>query len=132
NGQGGHARAAEALKQRAYTDPAVGQALWELLDKDDRWSEVLRKADNTTLSSLFETLSELSVRDGYPWRATVPHMFAITAEKSEEPERRQLLFGLTLFASLNTATTSALDRLMHGPLRPEFSAFASRWHVHLK
>src|SRR5262249_48166705 len=132
NGHEGHIRLAYAIKQRVYTDPSVGPKLWALVEKDARWTGILREADDNLLSLLFEALAELVVRDGNPWRAAVPHMFVITAENAGEPERRRLLFGLTLFASLNAGTTSAIDRLMHGPLRPEFATFASRWHEQLK
>jgi hypothetical protein len=128
----GHARLAYALKRRAHTDPSVGPKLWPLLERDGRWKTILGRADNDVLCILFETLAELAVRDGHPWRAAVPHMFAVTAENAMEPERRELLFGLTMFASLNAGTTSALARLMHGSLRPEFSTFATRWHEQLK
>jgi hypothetical protein len=127
-----NARAAEALKLRAYTDAGSGKTLWTLLESKSRWAGILRKSDDRVVSPFFEALIELSVRDGDPWRAAVPHMIAATAEKEQDAERRQVFFGLVLFASLSLGTTSAVDRLMHDSLRQEFSVFSSRWRDTLK
>ncbi len=120
-------RAAHLLRNMVHFEPGVGDALWAVFKENDCWREVLGKTESGLLGTLFEALTELQVERVGPWPANLSHMFAAAAEEASDTERRQLLFGMTLFASIHASGVSAIDRLMHGSYRSEFATFTARW-----
>jgi hypothetical protein len=120
-------RAAHFLRQMAHFDPAVGETLWRLFNENECWRAVLANTGRDALGVLFEALTELQVQREGEWRTSLAHMCATAADKAEDDERRHLLVGITLFASIHAGSVSAIDRLMHGPQRAGFAKFAARW-----
>lgn len=123
--------AANILRQVAHFDPEAGNTLWTLLNANGLWRAVFLKVEADALDVLFDALTELQVQHGDPWRTNLSHMIAVAGIDSADPERRRLLFGATLFASIHAGSVSAIDRLMHGPYRAEFATLALKWRDHL-
>jgi len=121
-------RAAHFLCQMAHFDSAAGGSFWKIFNENERWRPVLENADADALGTLFEALTELQVQREGEWRTNLAHMCAVAAGEAANERRRQLLFGITLFASIHAGSVSAIDRLLHGPQRVEFAKFASKWH----
>jgi hypothetical protein len=96
---------------------------------DSKWLEpIFLKMDLGLLEFLSDALAELAVHGDEKWRASLPHIYATAYEKAiNDPDRRKLLFGLTVVACMHTDTSSAIDRLVQGQYRNETKESVEYW-----
>jgi hypothetical protein len=127
-----HSRILHTLRRLVYVGLEAKDLFWKKLHEDGLWQRLLAQADDVGMALLFDSLTELAVQAGDPWRLNVSHMFAFATEKEMDPDRRKMLFGFVVFACVHTGCASALQRLMHSPLRPEFGELAAYWREQLQ
>lgn len=116
-----------ALKAKAYTEPAIAEAIWEVVS-DATWrKEVLASAEMQVQELLIESLSVLLVDNREKWFAFLPHYIADMCEHTEDEERRRVLFLYVVHTSLASDTVSAVRRLLRGEQKAKFVEFAKEY-----
>ncbi len=116
-----------ALKAKAFTDPKVTEGVWEVIS-DAEWREsVLASVETQVQGLLIEALSILQVVNREKWFSLLPHYIADLCEKSEDEERRRILFIYVLHTSLASDTVSAVRRLLRGDQKAKFVEFAKEY-----
>ena len=116
-----------ALKAKAYTDPAVGNPVWEVLSDPDWRQEVLGNVETRVLGLLIEAFSILQVDNGDKWFSLLPHFVADLCEKAEDEQRRRELFLYVLHTSIASDTVSAVRRLLRGEHKAKFVGLAKEY-----
>jgi hypothetical protein len=121
-----------AFRTRSYLGEMSYEQIWDLL-KDPQWAlEALSKLSQPTLQVFCDTLNALQLRGGDLWTCNVPHLLASAAEIAhQDRERQKLLFLFTILTSIRGGTTSAIQRLLHGPRKADFVADVEFWREQL-
>lgn len=109
-----------ALKAKAYTDPLVGDCVWEVLADGDWRQRVLGAVNENVLGLLIEAFIILQAACQDKWFVQFPHFIAELCEKAENDERRRQLFLYLIHASLASETVSAVRRLLRGSQKAKF------------
>jgi hypothetical protein len=116
-----------ALKAKAYTDPTIGEGVWEVIS-DARWRlEVLGKVETRVLGLFIEAFSIIQVDNRDKWFSLLPHYIAELCEKTDDEERRRHLFLYVLHTSLASDTVSAVRRLLRGNHKAKFIELANEY-----
>jgi hypothetical protein len=112
--------------------PEVLDKLWTQL-LDQQWREsLLFNVPPHILSGVSAMWIELAVRDGEKWRNHLPHLIALASEKTDDSERRDLLFAIQMVLSVAGSTDSAIRRIRRGERRADFSGATKSWHQRLE
>lgn len=116
-----------ALKAKALTDPGIAPGVWEILS-DLKWrQEVLDSIEDGILGLLLESFCHLQITTQGKWHYELPHYIAEQCERTENDDRRKILFLYVIHTSLASDTTSAVRRLIRGSQKVKFSQFAKEY-----
>jgi hypothetical protein len=113
-----------ALKAKAYTDPSVAAAIWDILSEPDWRERVLGSLENRVLGLLVEDFFLLQANTGEKWFSDLPHYLAILCEKCEDEERSWQLFLYVVHSSIASDTVSSIRRLMTGDKKALIAKYA--------
>jgi len=118
-----------ALRGLAYSGEAPVEALWARVS-DRSWLESLfLRAKPYVVEIFFDSLLEIEIREQGRWRYGLPHAMALMCEAAaEDAERRPWLFGLTVVGSIAADSVSAIQRLLRGDHRSQFTEDAASWN----
>lgn len=118
---------ANVLSVKAYLGEAPVDHIWERI-LDAKWREsVLLTAADHALEILFDGLRELQLQRNEKWSWDMPHVYAQACEKTDQPERRRLLFAMVVLSSLSAGTVSAVERLVKGEIRDQLGNEVKYW-----
>jgi hypothetical protein len=112
----------------AHTREIPVEPFWNLF-ADLAWREkVLLTVDSEALGLLADAVEEIRAWQGGQWISHIPHFYALACEAAtDNSERQQLLFGLTVWSSLHFDSVSAVERLVKGRSGPALTAMAIAW-----
>ena len=126
------AAVALALKAKAYTDPALASAVWEVLS-DAEWRQgVLGAVEDRVLGLVIEALAILQADSREKWFSLFPHYIADLCEKTENDERRRQLFLYVIHTSLASDTVSAVRRLLKSDKEARFTKVIEDYRKHVE
>ena len=121
-----------ALKSKAYLDPAIVPAVWEVVS-DAGWRQrVLGTVEERVLGLVIEALAIIQADAREKWFSLFPHYIAELCEKTDNDERRRQLFLYVLHTSLASDTVSAVRRLLQGDQKAKFAKLAQDYRNHVE
>ncbi|MBA4148879.1 MAG: hypothetical protein H0X66_12255 [Verrucomicrobia bacterium] len=127
--QGTQALAILALRCRAHLNGISPDEVWKIVG-GDTWQSVLMTLDSNLLQTLFDSLNALQAHGGDVLRCNLPHLFAKAAEAaSKDRKRQQILFLFTVLSSISGDTVSAIERVLKGRYRQEFTDDVALWRT---
>lgn len=109
-----------ALKARAYTEPTLAPAVWEVVSDAEWRQSVLGTVEDRVLGLVIEALALIQADAREKWFSLFPHYIAELCEKTDNDERRRQLFLYVLHTSLASDTVSAVRRLLRGTQKGKF------------
>ncbi|MEI6514337.1 MAG: hypothetical protein WCO77_00030 [bacterium] len=113
-----------SLKAKAYLDPSIASAVWEVLSDGEWRQQVLGTIEERVLGLLIEAFSVLQASNQDKWFSIFPHFIAELCEKTDDAERRHSLFLYVVHISLASDTVSAVRRLLRGDQKAKFVEIA--------
>lgn len=119
---------ATALHSGVHSNIVPEDLIWEFINDEDKFDFLLLKSEPLVLELFFKALIEIQIKYGEKWAYLIPHLFATGCEAVHSiPDRRRILFALTLLSSFSSDSTSAIERLLKGKHRKDFSEDAKYW-----
>lgn len=118
-----------SLKAKAYTDPTIGAAIWDVLSDAEWRQRVLAKVENQILAMLVEAFCLVQADSRDKWFWNLPHFLAELCEKTEDKDRARQLFLCVVLASLGSDTVSAVRRLLIGSRKELMIGFAAEYRT---
>ena len=124
---------ATAFHSGAHSNVVPEDLIWEFINDKDKFDFLLLKSEPLALELFFKALIEIQIKYGAKWAYLIPHLFATGCEAVHSiPDRRRILFALTLLSSISSDSTSAIERLLKGKQRKDFSEDAKYWKDRIK
>jgi hypothetical protein len=124
---------ATALHSGVHSNVVPEDLIWEFINDKDKFDFLLLKSEPFVLELFFKALIEIQIKYGEKWAYLTPHLFATGCEAVHSiPDRRRILFALTLLSSISSDSTSAIERLLKGKQRKDFSEDAKYWKDNIK
>jgi len=121
-----------SLKAKAYIDPSIASAVWEVLSDGEWRQRVLGTIEERVLGLLIEAFSVLQASNQDKWFSIFPHFIADLCEKTDDPERRRYLFLYVVHASLASDTVSAVRRLLRGDQKTKFVEIVKEYRIRVE
>jgi tetratricopeptide (TPR) repeat protein len=110
-----------AFHAACYAGDILAEDVWKFVTDGDWLRRCVVELPTLVLSDLLEGLSALQGRVGDNWNWWLPHLFAQVADSPDlSAERRNLMVSMTIIASANAGTVSAVRRLAEGEHRAVF------------
>ena len=124
---------ATAFHSAVHSNIVPEDLIWEFINDKDKFDFLLLKSEPLALELFFKALIEIQIKYGAKWTYLIPHLFATGCEAAHSiPDRRRILFALTLLSSISSDSTSAIERLLKGKQRKDFSEDAKYWKDNIK
>lgn len=115
------------LRSQQFGRGIQGQIVKDFL-ADDAWRfHVFQELSLSALDPILIFITEWQLHQDDDWAIRVPHIFAFECERSETPERQELLFTTTLFSSLTVDIAGPALRLLNGGKVEKCFEWAKYW-----
>lgn len=121
-----------ALKAKAFTDPSLPSAAWDVVSDAEWRKNVLGKVDDRILGLVLEAFSIIQAECRDKWFSHYPHFIADLCESVEDEGRRRQLFLYVIHTSLAADSASAIQRLLDGKHKADFSKVIASYRRHVE
>ena len=115
-----------ALRSMASLNRGPIDGVWEVVSDDDWRSRALLEWELNLVQLLGEALLLVQAHRDGQWHSHLPHLFALAFAEATG-DRRELLFGFAVLASIRAGSTSAVERMLSGPDRANRLELAKHW-----
>ncbi|MHB1462496.1 MAG: hypothetical protein ACYC1M_14510 [Armatimonadota bacterium] len=123
----------KALRVMVSLDQVLIDDVWNCVGNADWYRRSLLNIKIPALTILSDAFRLILARSCEPWRSQLPHIYAYGCEiTSGDSERQSVLFMETMLSSMNADTVSAINRLLKGSQRDEFTEFITTWEQLLR
>jgi hypothetical protein len=122
----------QVLRAFAFVGRVDAEVLWQRVC-DPSWRQRLFRESPRVLPLFLEALTQVAGAEGGKWASHLPHLFASDCEATVGDDgRRRTLFSCCVLTSLCGDTVSAVERLIRGPDRAQFTGDVADWQAQIR